>query len=76
MEVTRDKIIQALDDLSDNRLDEVFNFVMLIKHSDLRKVQDEKENNVKVISVEELISLSGLIDFGGDALEDTEKLYS
>ena len=75
MEITKENIINALDELPGERLVEVFNFVMFIKQ---RKQAQPGASPIPVLRatpIQQLKKLVGLVSWGGDAMVDTERLY-
>jgi len=75
MLITKDTVINALDDLPADRLGEVLDFVMFLKQRKGADLQELPLPLVKVVPVQQLKELVGLVAWGGDALADAERLY-
>jgi len=75
MEITKENVINALDELPGERLGEVLEFVMLLKHHKQGEPKDSRTLVLKAIPAGQLKDLIGLVSWGGDALADTERLY-
>jgi len=72
MEITKENVINALDELPGEHLGEVFDFVMFLKQG---KAKASTIPLLKTIPVRRLRDLVGLVAWGGDAVADTERLY-
>lgn len=72
MEITKENVINALDELPGEHLGEVFDFVKFLTQ---RKDGEAKVSKIKIIPVRRLRELVGLVAWGGDAVADTERLY-
>lgn len=75
MNITKDAVINALDELPADRLGEVLDFVMFLKQRKQAKPQGSPTLLVKAVPAHQLKGLVGLVTWGGDALADTERLY-
>jgi hypothetical protein len=58
--------MKILDGLSEDQIERVISFALILK------VRTKK---LKMVSPDQLASLSGLVSLGGDAVEDSERLY-
>ena len=68
----KDALINVLNELSQEQVTEVFHFAVFIREH--FKAESDKMH-VKTIPVAQLNALVGTVAWGGDALEDTERLY-
>ena len=66
----KEAVIRVLDDLSDEQLAEVLDFALFLKQRRQTRVE------VKGVPASQLRPLVGIIAVGGDAVEDSEQLYS
>ncbi|MEZ4525705.1 MAG: hypothetical protein R2941_07290 [Desulfobacterales bacterium] len=62
----KEGLIRILEELSDEQFDQVFTFALFVKG---RKAE------LKTVSAARIASLSGLVSWGGDAVEDAERIY-
>jgi len=65
-------VIRVLDELSKERIAEVLDFALFLK---TQRPMPSPDLELRTLPVSTLVSLTGLVDWGGDAVEDTEKLY-
>lgn len=72
-EVYRQKLQVLLDELPDTEIREVYHFTIFLHNQ--RKKEDVAPE-LPTVPVSHLKSLAGLIEVGGDALQDTEDLYA
>lgn len=75
MEITKENVINALDELPGDRLGEVFDFVMFLKQRKQAEPGVSTMPVLKAAPVQQLKELIGLVAWGGDAVADTEQLY-
>ena len=68
----RQKLQVLLDELPATELREVYHFTIFL-HTQMGK--EEPPTAFPTVPVSHLRSLSGLIEIGGDAVQDTEDLY-
>jgi len=71
-EVYRQKLHVLLDELPATEVREVYHF-MIFLHNQMEK--EEALPELPTVPVSHLRSLAGLIEVGGDAMQDTEDLY-
>ena len=72
---TKQAIVKLLDELPSDKLVEVLDFVQFLKERQREQGGMASRIEVKAVPASHLKSLLGLISIGGDALEDTERLY-
>ena len=72
---TKQAIVKLLDELPSDKLVEVLDFVQFLKERKREQSGTASRIEVKTVPASHLKSLLGLISIGGDALEDTERLY-
>jgi len=73
---TKAAVLQVLDELPEERVSEVLDFALFLK----AKRQSPPGNQASVLRLRTLpastlTSLAGLVDWGGDAVVDAERLY-
>ena len=72
----KEAVIRVLDDLSSEQLAEVLDFALFLKQREQAKSQAERRREVVSVPASQLRPLVGIISVGGDAVEDSERLYS
>ncbi|MFN8497590.1 MAG: hypothetical protein U0641_07015 [Anaerolineae bacterium] len=71
----KEAVIRVLDDLSNEQLAEVLDFALFLKQRAPARGQDKRRAEVKSIPASQLRPLVGIMSVGGDAVEDSERLY-
>ena len=77
----KEKVIQVLDELSDEKIKEVLDFALFLQMRPSQKEDGESavQPSPSVVShpvpAAQLDALTGLVAWGGDAVVDTERLY-
>jgi len=69
------KVLQILDELPLERVAEVLDFVSFLNMRRRTEVGSVMVPNLPTVPATRLMSLSGLVAWGGDAVADTEGLY-
>jgi hypothetical protein len=62
----REGLFRILEELSDEQFDQVFTFALFVKG---------QRAELKTVSPSQPALLSGLVSWGGDAVEDAERIY-
>jgi len=75
MYISKDDVIDALDELSSERLSEVLDFVLFLKQRKQNEQQRSSTVVLKKIPIHKIKTLTGLVSWGGDALVDAERIY-
>ncbi|MFH1634542.1 MAG: DUF2281 domain-containing protein [Chloroflexota bacterium] len=75
MDITKDIIIDALDELPADHLGEVLDFVLFLQQRRQTERKVPQKLLAKTVPAHQLKGLVGLVAWGGDALADTERLY-
>ncbi len=70
----RNAVISVLDELPSERIVEVLNFAKFVKDRGCKEKRTS-QLEIKSVPVEQLEGLAGIVSWGGDALEDSERLY-
>lgn len=73
---TRETLLQILDELPVERQAEVLDFALFLKQRLAARKQRSSKLVAKGIPASRLMALAGIVSWGGDAVEDTERLYS
>jgi len=68
----REETIRVLQQLPHDEIAEVLDFALFVQS---RKKRDEPEFEVKAVPIETLEPLIGIMSIGGDALEDSERIW-
>ena len=71
----KDSLLEVLDSLPPERQAEVLDFALYLKQKATVEPKTTSRIVLRTVPASHLISLLGLISIGGDALEDTERLY-
>lgn len=75
------KVEQALEALPADKIAEVLDFVLFLKNqsheeaSEAIEGEDSRRFPVRTMPVSHLDRLTGLVEWGGDAFADSERLY-
>ena len=72
----KEMVLAELDNVPDALLPEVLRFVRFIKSQPSDVLMTTDVPQITTVSPEQVAALSGLADFSGDALADTEHLYA
>ena len=64
--VKKHALMKIVDELSDDQIERIISFALIVK---------SRTKELKSVSSGQLASLSGLVSLGGDAVEDSERLY-
>lgn len=70
----KEEVIRLLDDLPEERIAEVLDFTLFVKTRN-RTSQLQREQLIRHVPAENLNALKGIVSWGGDAVEDAERLY-
>jgi len=68
-------LMKVVDELPSAQVAEVLDFAMYLRERARPKLEPSLKPEVKDVPIESLRALVGLVSWGGDALEDTEKCY-
>jgi len=68
----REETIRVLQQLPHDEVAEVLDFALFVQK---RKKRDESQFEVKAVPIETLEPLIGIMSIGGDALEDSERIW-
>lgn len=71
----RDAILKTLDELPSEQVAEVLDFVLFLKQRAQAGRQEPQRQVVKAVPAGHLDAVVGFVEWGGDALVDTERLY-
>lgn len=71
----KDSLLEVLDSLPPERQAEVLDFALYLKQKTTVEPKAASSIVLRTVPASHLKSLLGLISVGGDALEDTERLY-
>jgi len=71
----KDAVLQALDDLPQERMAEVLNFALFLKTRQKDRAGVAPALHLPSVPASQLKPLVGLVAWGGDAVEDSERLY-
>ena len=71
----KNAVIKILDELPAEEISEVFTFATFLRSRGHVQVDQTHGIAVKAIPADQLRPLIGLVALGGDAVEDTERLY-
>ncbi len=71
----KEAVIRALDDLSNEQIAEVLDFALFLKQREQARSQGAQRREVRSVPASQLRPLVGIISVGGDAVEDSERLY-
>ena len=74
---TRSKhlLLNLLDDLPEEQTTELYLFALFLKQRSTLITETFQEKEIKALPASTLSTLSGAVAWGGDALQDTERLY-
>jgi hypothetical protein len=73
--IYRETLDKLLDDLPEEKVLELIDFASFLRDKLKNTSCDPHRIFVKAMPVEQLQMLSGTVAWGGDALDDTERLY-
>jgi hypothetical protein len=71
----KDAVLQALDDLPQERMAEVLDFALFLKTRQKDRSVVSPVLRLPSVPASQLKPLIGLVAWGGDAVEDSERLY-
>ena len=71
----RTRLQRVLRKLSEEQITEVLTFALFLKKRSSRKNSRDLMSDVQTSPVSSLGKLAGLVAWGGDAVEDAERLY-
>jgi len=71
----KDAVLQALDDLPQERMAEVLDFALFLKTRQKGRSGVASTLHLPSVPASQLKPLVGLVAWGGDAVEDSERLY-
>lgn len=71
----KQRLLQVLDELSEEQATEVFLFALFLRDRCQPLSAEPQEIIVKTLPATHLRMLVGTVAWGGDAVEDTERLY-
>jgi len=71
----KDALLKVLNDLSQEQVVEVFHFAIFLKEHFDAEPKQSPIVVVKTLPAAQLADLAGTVAWGGDALQDTERLY-
>ena len=72
----KEEVISVLDQLPQDRLAEVLDFALFIKARVQRTATQQRMlARPETIPRNDLMALTGIVSWGGDAVEDAERLY-
>jgi hypothetical protein len=71
----KEALIKIIDELPAEKVSEILDFAAFLKERLITKPLDQYGVIVKTVPPEHYKTLAGIVQWGGDALEDTERLY-
>ena len=71
----KEEVISVLDQLPADRLAEVLDFALFVKARAQRSTQYRTFVRPEAVPRSDLMALKGIVSWGGDAVEDAERLY-
>lgn len=71
----KNALIRMLDDLPAEQVSEIFTFALFIRNRSQVRTDKPHGITVKAIPAAQLEPLVGIVAWGGDAVEDAERLY-
>ena len=72
----KEAVIEVLNELPAKRIAEVLDFALFLKQRELGDLPMSQRVMVRTVSASHLRGLVGLVAWGGDALEDTERFFA
>lgn len=67
--------MQIIDELPKDKVEEIIDFAYFIRQRAKTENDEQKQTEKEAISLDEVMGLAGIVGWGGDALEDSERLY-
>ncbi len=71
----KEALIKIIDELPSEKVSEILDFATFLRERSKTDPLDQYGVIVKTVPAEHYKALSGIVKWGGDALEDTERLY-